>query len=160
DLEARLASAVDAPDDEPDTTGREQLVEAARVARQSEMDARLSLRTSEERARALHGRADSLLPAARTERESRPRAAQRRERLIREGGAATAVTAGVGVVLQKLEVSLHRAAQARTTVEQSRQGREQSLLDIRARMRDLGREHDELVSSVHRDEMARTQQRM
>ena len=27
-------------------------------------------------------------------------------------------------------------------------------------MRDLGREHDELVNSVHRDEMARTQQRM
>ena len=30
----------------------------------------------------------------------------------------------------------------------------------RATLRDLGREHDELVNSVHRDEMARTQQRM
>ena len=31
---------------------------------------------------------------------------------------------------------------------------------MRAALRDLAREHDELVNSVHRDEMARTQQRM
>ncbi|MGB0100629.1 MAG: chromosome segregation protein SMC, partial [Nocardioides sp.] len=64
ELEERLSSAEDAPDEEPDTSGREQLVEAARTARQAEMDARLALRTSEERARALHGRADSLARAA------------------------------------------------------------------------------------------------
>jgi len=160
DLEARLASAEDAPDEEPDTAPREELAEAARGARQAEMDARLALRTSEERARALHGRADGLIRAAKAERESRARAAERRERLIREGLAAEAVSAGAGVVLQSLEVSVHRAAEARTAVEQSRQGREQQLLDVRARLRELAREHDELVSSVHRDEMARTQQRM
>ena len=31
---------------------------------------------------------------------------------------------------------------------------------MRARLRDLAREHEELISSVHRDEMARAQQRM
>jgi chromosome segregation protein len=55
---------------------------------------------------------------------------------------------------------VHRAAEARTAVEQSRSGREQALREVRAAMRDLGKEHDELVNSVHRDEMARTQQRM
>ncbi len=160
DLEARLAQAEDATDEEPDTTERERLVEEARGARQGEMDARLSLRTSEERARALHGRADSLVRAARTEREARARAAERRERLIREGRAAEAVGTAVGVVLGRLEVSIHRATEARTAVEQARQGREQQLLGVRAALRDLGREHDELVNSVHRDEMARTQQRM
>ncbi len=55
------------------------------------MDARLALRTSEERARALHGRADSLVRAAETEREARARAVERRERLVREGRAAQAV---------------------------------------------------------------------
>ena len=89
DLEARLAAAQDVTDEEPDTAEREQLAEAAREARQAEMDARLALRTAEERARALHGRADSLLRAAQAERESRARAAERRERLIREGAAAT-----------------------------------------------------------------------
>ncbi len=160
DLETRLAAAEDAPEEEPDTTVREQLTDAARAARQGEMDARLALRTSEERSRALHGRADSLLRAAEKEREARARAAERRERLIREGRAAEAVGTAVGYVLQRLEVSVHRAAEARASVEQSRGGREQELRDVRAAMRDLGKEHDELVNSVHRDEMARTQQRM
>ena len=160
ELEARLSSAEDAPDAEPDTTMREQLDDAARIARQAEMDARLALRTSEERARALQGRADGLVRAAKAERDARARAAERRERLVREGRAAEAVLAGVGAVLQKLQDSIERAAEQRASVEQSRRGREQQLLDIRSRLRDLGREHDELVNSVHRDEMARTEQRM
>jgi chromosome segregation protein len=160
DLEARLATAQDAPDEEPDTSAREQLAEAAKQARQGEMDARLSLRTAEERARALNGRADSLLRAAQAERESRARAAERRERLLREGRAATAVAAATRVVLRRLERSVMLAADDRAAVEESRQGAEQQLMAVRTRLRDLGREHDELVSSVHRDEMARTQQRM
>jgi chromosome segregation protein len=160
DLEARLAAAEDSPEEEPDTSARERLAEAARSSRQGEMDARLALRTSEERSRALHGRADSLLRAAAKERDARARAAERRERLIREGRAAEAVGVAVGYVLRRLEVSVHRAAQARAAVEQSRTGREQELRDVRSALRDLGKELDELVSSVHRDEMARTQQRM
>ncbi|MEO5853800.1 MAG: chromosome segregation protein SMC [Nocardioides sp.] len=160
DLESRLATAEDAPDEEPDTTERERLVEAGRAARQAEMDARLALRTAEERARALHGRADQLARAAVTEREARARAAERRERLIREGRAAQAVSVACEVVLATLDRSVDLATAARTAVEQTRAGREQELLTVRTRLRDLTREHDELVNSVHRDEMARTQQRM
>ncbi|MEO7627878.1 MAG: chromosome segregation protein SMC, partial [Nocardioides sp.] len=160
DLELRLSTAQEAPDEEPDTSERERLVEAAKATRQGEMDARLSLRTTEERARALNGRADSLVRAAQAERDSRAKAAERRERLIREGAAAEAVNAGVTVVLQRLERSVMLAADARAAVEESRQEREQQLLAARATLRDLGREHDELVNSVHRDEMARTQQKM
>ena len=160
DLESRLAAAHDATDEEPDTAERERLVEAARGARQAETDARLALRTSEERARALHGRADSLVRAAEAEREARARAIERRERLVREGRAAQAVGVAVTLVLAKLEVSIHRAAEERTEVEATRADREQELLAVRTALRDLAREHDELVNSVHRDEMARTQQRM
>jgi chromosome segregation protein len=160
DLETRLQGAEQAPDEEPDTAERERLAEAARTARQAEMDSRLGLRTAEERARAIHGRADSLLRAARAERESRARAAERRERLIREGRAAQAVSVAVDVVLGALDRSVMRAADERAAVEQSRQGREQELLAVRGRLRDLGREHDELVNSAHRDELARAQQKM
>jgi len=160
ELETRLAAAEEAPEEEPDTEARERLVEDARTARQAEMDTRLALRTAEERSRALHGRADSLLRAARAEREARARAAERRERLIREGRAAEAVGVAVGYVLARLEVSVHRAAEARTAVEQARSGREQQLLSVRAELRRLDKEYNELVTSVHRDEMARTQQRM
>jgi chromosome segregation protein len=163
ELEARLAAAqeaTDSPELEPDTGARERLVETARAARQAEMEARLALRTSEERARALHGRADSLTRAAQAERESRARAIERRERLVREGRAGQAIGLAVTAVLAKLEVSIQRAAEARAAVEASRGEREQELLTVRASLRDLAREHDELVNSVHRDEMIRTQQRM
>jgi chromosome segregation protein len=163
ELESRLAAAQqasDTPDDQLGAGVREQLDEAARAARQTEMDARLALRTSEERARALNGRADSLVRAAEAEREARARAVERRERLIREGRAAQAVGVAVTALLARLEVSIRSAARAREAVEASRVEREQELLSVRASLRDLAREHDELVNSVHRDEMVRTQQRM
>jgi chromosome segregation protein len=160
DLEARLARAEEDPDSDEVSDDRETLAEAARASRQAEMDARLALRTAEERSRALHGRADQLLRAAREERETRVREIERRARLLREGEAARAVGVAVEFVLARLELSITRAAAARTEVERARQGREEALLAIRARLRDLAREHDELVNSVHRDEMARTQQKM
>ncbi len=163
ELELRLTAAQDAtdsPDLESDAESRERLADAARAARQNEMDARLALRTSEERARALHGRADALIRSAAAERDARAKAIERRERLIREGRAGQAVGVAVAAVLAKLEVSIHRASEARAAVEAARGDREQELLAVRASMRDLAREHDELVNSVHRDEMVRTQQRM
>ncbi len=160
ELEQRLTAAQETEDEDPDTAVREQLAEQARAARQSEMDARLALRTAEERGRALHGRADALERSATEEEAARERARERRERLIREGEAARAVVAGATQVLRFLEFSIDRAADERAAVERSRAGREQQLREVREDLRDLGREHDKLVDSVHRDEMARAQQRM
>ncbi len=160
DLEKRLAAAEDASEDDPDTAERERLADQARTARQAEMEARLALRTAEERARALSGRADDLVRAAQEERDARARAIARRERLAREGKVAAAVSTGVARVLERLEVSIAGAATERAAVEQSRRGDEEALSTARTSLRDLAREHDELVGTVHRDEMARTQQRM
>jgi chromosome segregation protein len=160
ELEQRLATAQDGPDEEPDTAERERLADLARASRQAEVDARLALRTTEERARALSGRADSLAKAAQNERDARARAVARRERLLREGQVAEAVSHGVSVVLQRLELSVTAAAEQRAEVEEARRGREEDLMAVRTRLRDLARDHDELVNTVHRDEMARAQQRM
>ncbi len=160
ELESRLAAAETGPDEEPDTAERERLAEDARAGRQAEMEARLALRTAEERARALSGRADSLLRAAQAEREARARARARRERLVREGRIAEAVGHGVAVALERLERSLALAADERTRVEQARRCREEDLVAARSALRDLARAHDELVGTVHRDELARAQQRM
>ena len=160
ELEERLASAEETDDEEPDTDEKERLVQASRNSRQVEMEARLALRTSEERGRALHGRVDQIRKAAEAERQARARAAERRARLLREGRAGQAVATAVSYVLGRLEVSIDRSMRARQDVEESRRGREQDLMTVRGRLRELGREHDELVNSVHRDEMARAQQRM
>jgi chromosome segregation protein len=159
-LQARLADAEDSLPDEPNAHDLERLAEAARSARQTEMDARLTLRTSEERARALHDRAEGLESAARAERETRGRAAARRERRIQDATAAEAVVAATRFLLIRLDESLQEAATTRSVVDRDRTAREQLLADARSRLRTLDGQLDELTDVVHRDEMARAEQRM
>ena len=160
ELEERLERAESAPEEEPDTTDLEALAEQASDARRAETEARLALRTNEERARALEGQVTALLESAETEREERIRARERRERQIREAEAARAVIAVGEVVLARLETSIQLAARSRADIETARTGREESLRDVRARLRDLGAELDGLTDSVHKDEMARAELRL
>jgi len=160
ELEERLQQAESAPEEEPDTTELEALADQASEARRVETEARLALRTNEERARALEGQVAALLESAETEREERLRARERRERQIREAEAARAVIAVGDVVLARLETSIHQAARHRADIETARTGREESLRDVRARLRDLGAELDGLTDSVHKDEMARAELRL
>jgi chromosome segregation protein len=160
DLERRLTAAQSEPADEPDTAELGRLADAARSARQAEMEARLALRTAEERARALHGRADALERSAAEEREARQRAVERRERLRREAIAAEAVGKGAHLALARLERSLAEAAQRRTEVEAARSSRESELTEVRGRLRQLEAQLAELTDSVHRDEMLKAEHRM
>ena len=160
ELEERLERAESAPEEEPDTTDLEALSEQASDARRVETEARLALRTNEERARALEGQVTALLESAENEREARIQARERRERQIRESEAARAVIAVGDVVLARLETSIEQAAVRRADIEKARTGREESLRDIRTRLRDLGAELDGLTDSVHKDEMARAELRL
>jgi len=160
DLEDRLLQAEHAPEDDPDTTTLEALADAAKHARQQETDARLALRTAEERVRAISGRADALLKAAEDERVARERAALRRERRRRDAEVATAVIAASVVVIAHLDRSLERAGRERTEIEHGRSEAERELADLRGQLRDLGAELDRLIDSVHRDELARAEQRL
>jgi chromosome segregation protein len=161
ELAGRLEAAEQAPaEEEPSTADRDQLAAACTRARQVEMEARLAVRTHEERARALAGRADSLDRAAAAERAARARAAARRERRAREAEVATAVAGCAQAVLMRIEESLESAAEERAAAEQARTVREGELLALRARLRELGAELDQLTDTVHRDEMARAEQRL
>jgi chromosome segregation protein len=160
ELEQRLAAAQEAPEEEPSSDEREALAEAARLGRAGETEARLALRTAEERARALAGRADGLERAAAEERDTRAKALRHRERVRREGLVARAVLTAAEILRDRLAVSVHAATEARQAVEATRRESEEALQAVRARLRTLAAEHEELTTSVHRDEMARTQQRM
>lgn len=160
DLEVRLAQAEEAPDEEPDTSALETLAERASTARRAETDARLALRTNEERARALEGQATALVASAAAEREARIQARLRREQQLREAETARAVLAVGDVALARLETTLAEAAALRSSIEQSRTGRESELREVRARLRSLSEELQGLTTSVHRDEMARAEQRL
>ncbi|MFE6056642.1 chromosome segregation protein SMC [Kitasatospora sp. NPDC056446] len=159
----RLAAAqesADAGEDEPDTAEQQRLAEAAGTSRQAELEARLAVRTHEERVRALAGRADRLDRAARAEREARARAAERRRRAEHDAGVANAVAAGARQLLACLEVSLARADAGRAAVEGARAEREEELCEHRELGRGLKEELDKLVDAGHRDEVLRAEKRL
>jgi chromosome segregation protein len=161
ELEARLEYAQELPvEEEPSTDERERLAAEASTARAVETDARLGLRTAEERSRAVAGRADALLQRAREEREARARAAAREERRARQMLIARAVLQGAEYTLLLLEGSVARAERARQRVEADRDARDAELRVIREREHQLAGEQARLIDSVHRDEVARTEQRM
>jgi chromosome segregation protein len=162
ELEERLmdAEAFDDDGDEPDTSERDRLAEAAKAGRAAEMEARLALRTTEERARALSGRADSLERAARQEREARARAIARAARRARQAEAAQAVHLAAGHVLARLESSLQQAAAERSAIQAQRADREQALAQARSATRNLSSDLEQLTNTVHRDALARAEQKM
>ncbi|WP_405960166.1 chromosome segregation protein SMC [Streptomyces sp. NBC_00024] len=161
ELAERLAVAEEMPvEEEPDTSVRDRLAADGANARQTEMEARLQVRTHEERVKGLAGRADSLDRAARAEREARARAEQRRARLRHEAAVAEAVASGARQLLRHVEVSLARAEEERTAADAAKARREQELGQARNEGRDLKAELDKLTDSVHRGEVLGAEKRM
>ncbi len=157
----RLETAEEMPvEEEPDSSRRDRLAADGANARQTEMEARLQLRTHEERVKGLAGRADSLDRAARAEREARARAERRRARLRHEADVARAVADGSRQLLAHVEVSLRRADEERALAEQAKGLRERELGEARNRGRELKGELDKLTDSVHRGEVLGAEQRL
>ena len=144
----------------PDLTHLEDLRSKVSAARSAEVEARLNLRTLEERVTALVARADALEAAAQNERDSATRAVSRRE----QRGLAALTAQGVAdasyEALIQIESSIAKASTERERLEISRSERESEILALRVRSRELTAELDVLTSSVHRDEIARAEQRL
>ncbi|MFS8101020.1 chromosome segregation protein SMC [Lentzea alba] len=162
ELEERLLMAEEEQtlDDEPDTEQRDQLAAELAQARQAEMDARLVQRTAEERARALQGKADGLRRAARAEREARERHARATQHRARGAVVAKAVVRGGEQALERIAISLDRAARERDQAQERRQQHELLLTQVRNLVREMSGELEKLVDAVHRDEVLRAEQRL
>ncbi|HEX6358294.1 chromosome segregation protein SMC [Actinophytocola sp.] len=162
ELEERLATAEDETilEDEPDTAERDEATAELATARQQEMDARLALRTAEERHRALYGKAEELRRAARAEREARERALRSMAKRAYGAAVARAVVENGELALERITQSLQAAAQERDTVQAERHDRERVLIEVRNRVRELSTELEKLTDAVHRDEVLRAEQRM
>lgn len=156
----RLAAAQQAPaEEEPSTEQRDALAMAASQARSAEMEARLSLRSTEEQLTATRNRAASLERAAATERRAREEAAERARRRRIQARRAVAVQAGVELALRFIDVSVEQARHERDLAEENREQRDRALLEIRNANDAFATELAKLTDSVHRDELARAQQR-
>lgn len=154
------ASAEPTESQDPSTDERDRLELEASRGRTAETELRLTLRTKEERARALKGRADSLEGAARNELAARQRLAARQERRKREATVAEAVRRGAAYASTLIADVLDTASRQRTAAEQERTERDQALTQVRREVSVLQDDLRELTDTVHRDEVARTQQRL
>ncbi|MDQ1295155.1 MAG: chromosome segregation protein, partial [Actinomycetota bacterium] len=160
-LQERLEQAQDADlDEEPDTGERDRLSLAAAEARTAETEARLHLRTAEERAQAVAGRAEQLLARAREEREARTRSAAREERRRRQLRIARAVLEGTDYLLTLLDHAVDRSAGHLEAAQERLRALETELTAVRAQAQSLTEEQTRLTDSVHRDEVARAEQRL
>jgi chromosome segregation protein len=145
---------------EPDHQLAQTLRQKVSHARTTEVEARLAVRTSEERVDSLAARAQALEDGARAEREASERAVSRRGARARGALISQAIAEAAYEALIHIERSIAKASAERARLESSRSDREGETLTVRARSRELTLELDQLTSSVHRDEIARAEQRM
>ncbi|HEY7016792.1 MAG TPA: chromosome segregation protein SMC [Streptosporangiaceae bacterium] len=136
------------------------LAAQATAARNAEMEARLEVRTVEERLRAVAGRGDALASAAAAERQAIQRAKARSVRRAQEAAVASAVAAGAMTALTAIERSRTLADAERQAAEQASQGRDSEMKSVRTRIRELSAQLDTAVSSAHGAEMERAARRM
>ncbi|MEJ5945371.1 chromosome segregation protein SMC [Pseudokineococcus basanitobsidens] len=166
DLVARLEAAQDAPaetDEEEaadEQARRDDLAAAARTARAAETEARLALRTGEERARALAGRLEGAERARRREEEARERADRRAQARRRDAATAADVGRAARSALERCALVLARAEDERAAARAARDERAEQGAASRRRVDALAAELTGLTDAVHRDEVARAQQRL
>jgi chromosome segregation protein len=157
----REAAGGSGPQDEAGTAAdREALSGQLASARNAEMEARLEVRTAEERLRAMAGRADALIATAAAERQAAQRAAARRIQRERQAVVARAVAEGAAHTLARLAGSLAAASEQRQAAEQASKGRAVALKEVRVQVRELAAEFDRVVDAAHGTEMARAEHRM
>ncbi len=168
DLLARLAELEPAEADEDaglDTgedaaASKEELGQAATAARAAEMEARLEVRTVEERLRAIAGRADSLAAAAVAERKAAAAAQARLEMRAAQATVARAVAEGARFAVARVQASCAAADAERQHAEQASKERDTELKEARTRIREFSDELDKVVSSAHGVQMAHATRRM
>ncbi|MBN0971800.1 chromosome segregation protein SMC [Gordonia hongkongensis] len=140
-----------------DDTDRANAATAVGVARSAEMEARLTLRTAEERLASVRGKADSLRRAAQREREARERARRQDEIRRQAAGVAAAVERAGAQVSERLAAAVASAQAGRDELEEIRTARTATLDALRVRAGELTTTLNSLRDTVHRDEVARAQ---
>jgi chromosome segregation protein len=145
---------------EPDHSHAEDLRNQVSVARTSEVEARLAVRTIEERVDSVGARALALEQSAQAERDASERAIIRRSARARAAIISQAVAEAAYEALIHIERSIAKAAVERGRLEESRAAREGETLTVRTRGRELTSELEQLTTSVHKDEIARAEQRL
>lgn len=164
ELAERLAEAEDDPTDSTDldeaTRRRDLGAEGAAAARAAETEARLALRTVEERVRASAGRSRALAEAAAGERRARAEARERAEQRAAQAVRARAVERSAADAEAAAGHAVTEAAAERDTAQAARAELDAQIVGDRRAVDDLNARLRDLTDSAHREELARAEQRL
>ncbi|MEU1208378.1 chromosome segregation protein SMC [Nocardia sp. NPDC005825] len=165
ELEDRLRHAENEQADlDPESAGtetagyaREEAAAALAEVRSMEVEARLAVRTAEERAESVRGKADSLRRAARAERENRARAERAQSARRQAAALAAVVAASAEKIAAELEQVVAQASARRDELVRRRGEYAAQVDQTKERSRALTTQLAQLTDAVHRDEVARAQ---
>ena len=133
-------------------------VAAARRRRADETEARLTLRTAEERERSGRGRADSLRDAARRERRTRDAVERAEARRTAQLVVARHVHDQARAAARAAHAWVEQARGERESIEAERAEAGVATGEIRDELDELTAERTRLTDAAHRDEIARAEQ--
>jgi chromosome segregation protein len=152
-------SRVDADEssEEPSTAERDATAQALTQARATEMEARLGLRTAEERAGGHRGRAEGLRRQARQETAARAQFEQAAERRRRARERAEVVHAQAARVDLRLRDALARAEDARQHTAEAHRQWQATLTQRKDKVDTLTLRLNHLTDKSHQAELARSQ---
>ncbi|HEY2087054.1 MAG TPA: chromosome segregation protein SMC [Mycobacterium sp.] len=157
ELETRLSNVEQTQHVTAEPVDRHQIAAAAEAARGVEVEARLAVRTAEERANAVRGKADSLRRAAAAEREARVRAQQARAARQHAAAMAAAVADAGRQLAARLGQVVGAASRHRDLLAAERHQRSAAMAAVRDEVNTLGTRIGTLTESLHRDEVAKAQ---
>lgn len=153
----RLARVEDHEEKEPSTEERDQAQAALAQVKAMDMEARLSLRTAEERAGQSRGRADQLRRQAQHERQAKARheaaMASRRAALA----LATAVERGALLIKDRVADALERAEVERAKTAAAKSTVAAELAKSKEEVRQLQLQLNKISDSKHASDIARSQ---
>ncbi|XVA00501.1 chromosome segregation protein SMC [Prescottella equi] len=150
-------AAADSGGTAPTDFEREAAAAALTEVRAVEVEARLAVRTAEERAESVRGKADSLRRAAQAEREARARAERARQARRTAAEVAAAVASAGQKVADRLDRVVADAVAHRDELSRLRAAHTEQVEAVKERVRQLTAQMAALTDAVHRDEVARAQ---
>lgn len=144
-------------DREPSTVERDATAQALAQARAMEMEARLALRTAEERAGGHRGRAEGLRRQARQEEASREQFERAAARRRRARDRASVVHAQALRVDRRIQDALDRAETARTRTAEAHRQWQDTLARCKDKVNTLTLRLNHLTDRAHQADITRSQ---
>lgn len=158
EIKSRLdrVSDSDTPE-EPSSVARDEAASALAQIKAMEMEARLNLRTAEERAENAQGKGEGLRRQAHYERQAKIRHEQAMERRIKQSRLAAAVAEGADMLAQRVSTALEKAATEKNSAIAERTRLAAQAASAKDAVNALQNQLNRLSDTAHASEIAQSQ---